>query len=122
MKVDSSALDEAKAIGLFGNLEERLIRMARAAVPFTHPIANKRFEGFLLRVDGSVIKRVMRFKPEDAAYRAVHNEEVKVRRAAKKVARIMSKDKADPPPTRGVSVTRSSYAEEYKRRNARPKK
>jgi len=54
--VHPEALAQAQKLGLFGNVEKRLARMARLSAPFTHQAGNRRFESYVLRVqDGQVV-------------------------------------------------------------------
>ena len=62
-RVDPEVLKQARAIGMYGNVEARIARMARESVPHTHPQANRRFDGFLLKIDNGVVTRIMRFQP-----------------------------------------------------------
>ena len=67
--VAPNVLAKARAIGMYGNVENRLIRMAKASVPFHHPTANRRFEGFLLYVENGVIRDIMKFDPSKPTLR-----------------------------------------------------
>ena len=49
-QVHPDALAQAQKLGLFGNVEKRLARMARLSAPFTHQAGNRRFESYVLRV------------------------------------------------------------------------
>ena len=49
-------MDQARELGIFGNRETLVRKMARHSAPFTHPDGNRRYEGFILRVeDGMVV-------------------------------------------------------------------
>jgi hypothetical protein len=60
--VDPSALDEGVEIGIGGDVEKRLRRMAVRAAPFTHPRGNRRFYEFVLRVDNRHVRGVTRLE------------------------------------------------------------
>jgi hypothetical protein len=62
-EVSEQAIRDAKACGLWGNVEKRLARMAKQAAPFTHPEANRRFESFLLKIENGVVVGVQKFDP-----------------------------------------------------------
>jgi hypothetical protein len=57
-KVSAEARKQARALRLRGNLELRLSRLVRYAVPFEHKIANLRFRGIALRVEDDTISWV----------------------------------------------------------------
>lgn len=48
-------LEQARKLGIEGDVEGQVKRMARDATPFTHAQANRRFERFLLRLEGNVV-------------------------------------------------------------------
>jgi hypothetical protein len=50
-KVSAEARKQAQTLGIRGDVEARVARMARRAAPFTHPMANRRFERFIMRVE-----------------------------------------------------------------------
>jgi hypothetical protein len=54
-KVSAEAYRQARTLGVRGDVEARVARMARRAARFTHPIANLRFERFIMRVEGDTI-------------------------------------------------------------------
>lgn len=64
LSVASAALISARRVGMYGNVENRLRRMARDSVPFTHADGNRRFEGFLLKIKGGTILDVTEFRPD----------------------------------------------------------
>jgi hypothetical protein len=67
-EVSEDALRQARRAGLFGNLENRLKKMARFSAPFTDPEGkgrvNRRFESFVLKIENGVVTDVRRFDPE----------------------------------------------------------
>jgi hypothetical protein len=54
-RVSPEARKQARALRLRGNLELRLSRLVRQAVPFEHKIANCRFRGIIMRVEENLI-------------------------------------------------------------------
>ena len=61
--VSPSVLEQARAIGMYGNVEGRIKRMAQAAVPFKHPPASHRFDSYLFRIEGDTVVMIMKFDP-----------------------------------------------------------
>ena len=58
-KLSAEARKQARAIGLRGrDLEARVPRMVRHAVPFEHRSANRRFGGVVLKVENDVVSWV----------------------------------------------------------------
>lgn len=50
------AVQDARALGMGGDVAARIRRMARRSAPVTHEFANRRFEDFLMWVeDGRVL-------------------------------------------------------------------
>jgi hypothetical protein len=54
-KVSAEAYRQARTLGIRGDVEARVMRMARRAARFTHPVANLRYERFIMRVEGDTI-------------------------------------------------------------------
>jgi hypothetical protein len=55
-KLSAEARKQARAIGLRGrDLEARVARMVRHAVPFEHKVANLRFRGIIMRVEDDTV-------------------------------------------------------------------
>ena len=55
-KLAAEARKQARAIGMRGgDLEARIARMARYAVVFDHKIANLRYRGIIMRVEGDTV-------------------------------------------------------------------
>jgi hypothetical protein len=84
--VAPAVIEQAHKLGLFGNVEKRIARMARHSAPFTHQAGNRRFEGYVLRIEqgtvvsiqkldaarGQVISDVMgRFRRQDRMLGAI---------------------------------------------------
>ena len=62
--VSPAALQAGEAIGLGGDVEKRLRRMAARAAPFTHPRGNRRFHDFVLVIEQGVVQSVARLNLE----------------------------------------------------------
>jgi hypothetical protein len=56
--ISDQAITQAKRLGIGGNVSARLARMARRAANLTHPLGNRRFDEFVLRVDGNKVKSI----------------------------------------------------------------
>jgi len=56
-------IEQAQKLGLFGNVEKRLLRMARHSAPFTHQAGNRRFEAWVLRIDQGVVVSIKKLDP-----------------------------------------------------------
>ncbi|MDG5496954.1 MULTISPECIES: hypothetical protein [Azospirillaceae] len=63
-KVTEEALKLARIAGMYGNVAERVATMARQSAPFTHPRANRRFQGFVLRIEGDSVIGIWRYNPD----------------------------------------------------------
>jgi len=56
-KLAAQARKQARAIGIRdGDLEARIARMVRHAIPFSHGVANFRYRGIILRVEDDVVR------------------------------------------------------------------
>jgi hypothetical protein len=58
---------KARTFGMYGAVEDRINNMARMGIPFTHPVGNRRFHQFLLKIDGDEIVDMIKFTPEEIA-------------------------------------------------------
>jgi hypothetical protein len=58
--VPDVVVGKARRIGVYGNTRARLSRMAYRSAPITSEYGNRRFHGFVLLVQGDVIKDVTR--------------------------------------------------------------
>jgi len=58
--ISPAAKRAARLIGICGNIEARLRRMARRSAPVTHEFGNRRFQEFVLEIDRGVILAVNR--------------------------------------------------------------
>ena len=54
-KVSDEARKQAQTLGIRGDVEARIARMARQAARFTHPMANLRYQRFIMRVEKDTI-------------------------------------------------------------------
>lgn len=54
-KVTPEARKQAQALGIRGDVEARVARMARMAARFTHPEANWRFQRFIMRIEHGTV-------------------------------------------------------------------
>ena len=54
-KVSAEARKQAQTLGIRGDVEAKVARMARHAAPFTHPMGNRRFERFIMRVEKDIV-------------------------------------------------------------------
>lgn len=59
-KVSDDVLSKARYFGIYGNTQARLSRMARRSAPCTSPYGNRRYQHYVLLVDGATIKDVTR--------------------------------------------------------------
>lgn len=55
---------QARRLGLIGNAETRIARMARYSAPFSHAAGNRRFENYILRIDQGVVVSIRKLIPE----------------------------------------------------------
>ena len=62
--VTPEALARARALGLYGDTEKRVLRAARRSAPFTSPLGNRRFQGFALTIECGVVKDIVRLPEE----------------------------------------------------------
>jgi hypothetical protein len=51
--VPEEVLEQARTLGIEGDVEQQIKRMARDATPYTHPRANLRHGRFILKVEGN---------------------------------------------------------------------
>ncbi len=59
-RVSDQALRQAREIGIGGAVVKRLQRMGMRSAPYTHPDGNRRFDDFVLSVQGKEIVGVNR--------------------------------------------------------------
>ncbi len=48
--ISDTVLNQARKLGMYGNVRGRLIRIAREAEPFAHPTATHRFKNLILTI------------------------------------------------------------------------
>ena len=53
--VSAEARNQAQTLGIRGDVETRVARMARHAARFTHPMANLRYQRFIMRAEKDTI-------------------------------------------------------------------
>lgn len=63
-EISPTALAQARQVGLIGNLEARLAKMAKHGAPITHAEGNRRYERFIMRVEKGVLVSIVRFNPD----------------------------------------------------------
>jgi len=56
-------LDQARELGMYGTVEVRLKKMARLAVPATHPKGNFRYEQVVLKIDQNRVVSIHKAAP-----------------------------------------------------------
>ena len=65
--ISPHALIKARTFGMYGAAEDRIRYMASQSSPFTHPVGNRRFHQFLLKIEGDVVVDLVKFTPEEIA-------------------------------------------------------
>lgn len=58
IKVTPEAIEQARALGMRGDVENRLRSMALASQPYSHPHANRRAGPVILRLEGQIVEWV----------------------------------------------------------------
>ena len=61
--IEPKVLEQARKAGLFGNVERRLRKMVFLAAPASFPEGNRRYEGFLFRIEKGVLKEIHTIDP-----------------------------------------------------------
>ena len=59
-QVSDHAYAKGLALGIDGDVDARIARMARRSAPCTHPSGNRRFEDFVLSIDGDTVVNIER--------------------------------------------------------------
>jgi hypothetical protein len=54
-EVSAEVRKQAQTLGIRGDIEARVARMARYSAPFTHPMANRRFDRFIMRIEHEIV-------------------------------------------------------------------
>jgi hypothetical protein len=91
--VTDEVVEQAKALGFNGRIKDRLLQMVRESTPFSRqPIANRRFESFMLKVENDSLVSIHRidFDPVKLRQRAQREERL-VRREISERARAEGK-------------------------------
>jgi hypothetical protein len=65
--ISPHALIKARTFGMYGAAEDRIRYMASQSSPFTHPVANRRFHQFLLKIEGNVVVDLVKLTPDEIA-------------------------------------------------------
>jgi hypothetical protein len=63
-RASAGAIAQGRALGLYGDTAKRLSRMARRSAPFTGELGNRRYEEFVLAVNGDQVEGVSRLEDE----------------------------------------------------------
>lgn len=53
--ISDTVVQAARKLGMFGDVKGRIARMARMSAPFTHPSGNRRFESYVLQIEGTKV-------------------------------------------------------------------
>lgn len=65
-RIAEGVLRQARKLGIFGNdVEAQLKRMAKLSAPITHEYGNRRFQQFLLTIEGDTVTRLIRMTSDD---------------------------------------------------------
>jgi hypothetical protein len=57
-EVSDKAVQEAYDLGFTGDIKSRVARMARRSANCSHKAGNRRFEDFVLKIEGGVVKGI----------------------------------------------------------------
>jgi hypothetical protein len=66
-RISPHAQVKARTFGMYGAIEDRINNMVRLSSPFVHPVGNRRFHQFLLKIEGDVVLDLIKFTPEEMA-------------------------------------------------------
>lgn len=58
--VSNTAKEQARALGMYGDLDNRLADMAKRSAPWKCPQGDRRFEGYILSIDGDIVTGIDR--------------------------------------------------------------
>lgn len=58
LTITEQAIAQARRLGIRGDVSARLARMARRAAMLSHPLGNRRYDEFVLRVDDNTVKSI----------------------------------------------------------------
>ncbi len=65
-KATPEAIEQARAIGLYGDTRKRLLRAAKRSARFTSELGNRRFLDFVLTVEGDQVLWIDRLNGQAA--------------------------------------------------------
>ncbi len=65
-KATPEAIEQARAIGLYGDTGKRLLRAAKRSARFTSELGNRRFLDFVLTVEGDQVLWIDRLNGQTA--------------------------------------------------------
>lgn len=65
-KATPEAIEQARAIGLYGDTGKRLLRAAKRSARFTSELGNRRFLDFVLTVEGDQVVWIDRLNGQTA--------------------------------------------------------
>lgn len=60
-KISQQAIEDAKGLGLSGDVEEQLVEMTKSSAILTYPNANRRYNQFAFNVQDDVVLSVVPF-------------------------------------------------------------
>lgn len=63
LKITEKAMQDAHDVGIYGDVQKRLSRMARRAARISSIVGNRRYHEFILKVEGDTVSGVARFTP-----------------------------------------------------------
>ena len=55
--------DQARELGMFGNIDLRLQHMVKHSAPFTHPDGNRRYEGYVMNIEDHTLVSIQHLEP-----------------------------------------------------------
>jgi hypothetical protein len=101
--ISPHALLKARTFGMYGAVEDRIRNMAAQSSPFTHPVANRRFHQFLLKIEDDVVVDLVKLTADE-------------------IARFDSRPYAEPLTDAAIPLSepaprRESYAQQWARMN-----
>lgn len=89
-KVTAETKEQARALGLYGNLDVRLTRMVKQAMPFGGTLTGlRRFDGYIFKIVAGEVVEMKAFKPDDYDLHNSYQERRNAKRAEKKAAKML---------------------------------
>jgi hypothetical protein len=82
--VTAEAVAQGQAIGLGMHAEARIARMAKRSARITHADGNRRFDDYVLMIDGSTVSKITRMqktKPQLSASENIEARRLRVQQA-----------------------------------------